>query len=239
MKYTAKQINETIERASKIYNKHSYMGMKLTVLKDLRRQMISKSNKDLSPAQARYLNSLMGMFTDEILTKAESWAGKWDTDKNLRERGDVISKYYIANKSWFLEIAATVQQSLTKGDVTPDFHMFNKMVFNEYAEKVWQSHNSKHRWAVGSLVCCRANANISGWTYQIRADGIDVYKDPCMVIKSGSMPISSAAKYDDKRGGCRWVSINPIGTNYIFHVMEKDLKVYRQPKKKTTKRSKK
>ena len=242
MKYTAKQINETIERASKIYDKHSYMGRKLTTLKDLRGQMVSKSNKDLSPAQARYLNNLMEMFTDDILTKAENWAVQWNTDESLRTRGDIISKYYIAQSGWFMDIARKVQDHLGgmgSKEYVPDFHMFHRMILNEYADKVWKSHEAPHRWDDGQLVCCRANAKIDGWTYQIGADGINVYRDPCMVIKSGSKAISNASKYDEKRGGCRWVSINPIGTAYIFHVMEKDLKIYRQPKKKPTKRSKK
>ena len=241
MEYTAEQIDKTIERAEKVYgNSDGWMSRKLKVLKDLRNQMISNRHRDLSAAQASYLNSLMITFSDEELTKAENWSEEWHSNQELREKADVISKYYIAQSGWFMDVARNVQRSL-KGtnNNLPDFQMFQRMVTNEYAEKVWKNHQSEHRWKAGELVCCRANAKIDGWTYQIRADGIDVCKDPCMVIESGSKPISNASKYDEKRGGCRWVSINPIGTSHIFHVMEKDLKVYRQPKKKTTKRSKK
>ena len=116
--------------------------------------------------------------------------------------------------------------------------MTDRMINNEYADKVWQSYKAPHKWKIGELVCCRSNAKIHGFTYMIRQQDININKDPCMVLESGSKPITNATKCDEKRGGCRWVSINPIGTNHIFHVMEKDLKIYRQPKKKTTKRRK-
>ncbi len=245
MKYTAEQIDATIERASKIYSlcpRVSYMARKLKILKDLRSQMIANKDRDLSPRQVDYLNSLMANFSKEELDKQENWTTEWQTNQSLRERADIISKYYIAQSGWFMEIAREVQDHLSgvgSKEYVPDFHMFHRMTLNEYAEKVWKSHEAPHRWEAGQLVCCRANAKIDGWTYQIRAEGINVNKDPCMVIESNSRAISNASKYDEKRGGCRWVSINPIGTTHIFHVMEKDLKIYRQPKKKSTKRSKK
>ena len=237
MKYTAEQIDATIERASKVYagkSHTSYMARKLNILKDLRSQMIANKDRDLSHRQVDFMNNLMLSFSKEELDKRENWIVEWRTNQSLRERADVISKYYIANGSWFMEIARSIQDHLTglsSKEYVPDFHLFHRMILNEYANKVWESHNSEHRWEAGALVCCRANAKIDGWTYQIRAEGINVNKDPCMVIKSDSKPITYASKYDEKRGGCRWVSINPIGTTHIFQVMEKDLKKYRQPKR--------
>jgi hypothetical protein len=190
----------------------------------------------LSDAQKRYLQSLLRKFSIEERDKFLAWKEDWEKDEHIRERGDVISKYYIAQGSWFISVARVVQDNL-KGltEQIPDFYQFHKMTLNEYAEKVWSSHSSKHRWSVGDLVCCRSDARIDGWTYQIKAQGIDVNKDPCMVLESGCKPITNASKYDEKRGGCRWVSINPVGTTHIFQVMEKDLKIYRQPKKRSKK----
>jgi hypothetical protein len=240
MQHTIEQIDRIIERAEKLFSSRTYMGRKLAVLKDFRDKMPLSKDRDLSPAQVKYFNSLMATFSDEELTKAENWERDWNTDQKLRERGDIISKYYIAQRGWFMEVARTTQECLKKNTTEPpDFYSFHRMILNEYAEKVWKSHSSPHRWEDGDLVCCRANSNVNGWTYQIQAEGININKDPCMVIESDSRPISNATKYDEKRGGCRWVAINPIGTTYIFHVMEKDLKIYRQPKKKTTKRRKK
>ena len=240
MDYTIEQVNSTIEKASVIFSPNSYMGRKLAILKNLRDQMASE-DYSLSSAQVNFLGNLMEAFSEEEMEKAQSWSEKWNTDEKIRLRGDIISKYYIAQHGWFMDIARTVQRSLSGKNegLAPDYHMFHKMVSNEYAKKVWDSYKSPHRWAIGDLVCCRANAKIDGYTYLIRQQGIDVNKDPCMVLKSGSRPISSASKYDEKRGGCRWVSINPIGTTHVFNVMEKDLKAYKQPKKKATKRSKK
>jgi len=242
MEYTAEQIDKTIERASKLsLGSNSYLKRKLEVLKDLR-DKLKENRKPLTLAQVRYLEALMEHFSDETLTKAENWQTEWETNEELREKADIISKYYIAQRGWFMEVARDIQRILANHDLEldpPDWGMTERMINNEYAEKVWQNHIGKHIWKAGDLVCCRANAKVDGFTYMIRQQGININRDPCMVLESGSKPISNATKYDEKRGGCRWVSINPIGTNYIFHVMEKDLKKYRQPKKKTTKRSKK
>ena len=242
MKYTIEQIDTTIKRASKVsFSKNSYMKRKLDILKDLRSKM-DNPPRPLSDAQINFINNLMETFNDETLDREENWATEWSNNAKLRERADVISKYYIAQKSWFMDIARDIQKILQNEDLPlgpPDWAMTERMINNEYANKVWQSHTGKHIWKAGDLVCCRANAKVDGFTYMIRVQGFSLYREPSLVLKSGSQPISSASKYDEKRGGCRWVSINPIGTNHVFHVMEKDLKKYRQPKKKTTKRGKK
>ncbi len=239
--HTTDQIDLTISRASKIsFDKNAYMKRKLNILKDLRSKMNNPS-KPLSGSQINFLNNLMAAFSDETLTREENWASEWKTNAEIRERADVVSKYYIAQKGWFMDISSDIQRILKDTGLDldpPDWSMTERMIYNEYAEKVWQSHKAPHRWNPGELVCCRSNAKTSGWQYYY-GDGIDINKDPCMVIESGSKPISNATKYDERRGGCRWVAINPIGSNHIFHVMEKDLKIYRQPKKKPTKRSKK
>ena len=245
MKYTTEQIDRTIERATKTWEGKpttNYMTRKLATLIDLRSKMSINTDRELTVNQVNYLNSLMDTFSDENLAKQENWAIEWKSNQDIREKADIISKYYIAQNGWYMDIARRVQDCLSgvrSKDYVPDYHLFHRMISNEYATKVWQSHIAPHRWKAGELVCCRANAKIDGWTYNIRTQGINVNKDPCMVIQSGSRPISNASKYDEKRGGCRWVSINPIGTSYIFNVLEKDLKIYRQPKKKPTKRSKK
>lgn len=241
LKHTTEQIDLTITRASKIsFDKNTYMKNKLNILIDLRSKMNNPS-KPLTDAQINFFNSLMATFSDESLTREENWSTEWDNNSEIRERADVVSRYYIAQKGWFMEIARDIQKILQNEDLDlgpPDWAMTERMTNNKYAEKVWQSHTGNHIWKAGDLVCCRANAKIDGFTYMTRQQGVNMSKDPCMVLESGSKPISNATKYDEKRGGCRWVSINPIGTTHIFHVMEKDLKTYRQPKKKTTKRSK-
>ncbi len=198
--------------------------------------------RPLSDAQVNFVNSLMKTSDNETLDQEENWEHEWNNNAEIRERADVVSKYYIAQSGWFMDVARDIQRIFENPDLEldpPDWGMAKRMLYNPYADKVWQSHKGPHRWKAGELVCCRANARTDGWRYYDRVEGINIHKDPCMVIKSGSKPISNATKYDEKRGGCRWVSINPIGSNHIFHVMEKDLKVYRQPKKKTHQKEKK
>ncbi len=147
MKYTAEQIDATIERASKTYAGRpltNYMVRKLSILKDLRNRAANK-DRDLSPRQVDYLNSLMANFSKEELDKQENWTTEWQTNQSLRERANVISKYYIAQSGWFMDIARKVQDHLSgmgSKEYVPDFHMFHRMTLNEYAEKVWKSHES-------------------------------------------------------------------------------------------------
>ena len=174
MKYTKEQIDKTIERATKIYSgkpTHNHMARKLNILKDLRKQMIDNIEKDLSPRQVNYLGSLMANFSKEELDKQENWATEWHTNQELRRKADVISKYYIAQRGWFMDIARKVQDHLNgmgSKKYVPDFHLFHRMTLNEYAEKVWKSHEAPHRWKAGELVCCRANARTDGWHYYNR-----------------------------------------------------------------------
>lgn len=236
MKYTKQQIYETINKATTLIpNRTRYLGQKLSALESIAHQLFN-TEMPLTPNQERYLVAIMDVhLSTDALKALEDWEASWATNNQVREQGDVVSQYYLSQNGWFLTAAKQVQTSLKDPSApAPEFGLFNRMVNNEYAEKVWQSHNAEHRWKAGELVCCRANAKIINFRYRT---GVDVTKEPCMVIESGSRPISNAAKYDKKRGGCRWVSINPIGTPYIYHVMEKDLKVYRIPT--TKKRSKK
>jgi hypothetical protein len=239
LNHTANKIDLTIERASKIsFNKNSYMRRKLETLKDLREKM-NNPERPLSVGQINYVNSLMETFSDKTLDEEENWVSEWESNPKIRERADVVSKYYISQKGWFLDVAKDIQRIMGTDSPSleaPDWAMTDRMLYNDYAKKVWANHVAPHRWKAGELVCCRANARTEGWGYFNRTEKVDVYKDPCMVIESGSKPISNATKYDEKRGGCRWVSINPIGTAHIFHVMEKDLKIYRQPRNKGEKK---
>tara|TARA_B100000963_G_scaffold8012_1_gene6278 strand:- start:5645 stop:6370 length:726 start_codon:yes stop_codon:yes gene_type:complete len=239
LKYTTEMIDKTIARASKIsWGRDGYMKKRFAVLQDLRLKM-ENTAKPLTEPQINYLNSLMEVFSDKMLDQEENWSTEWNSNPELRERADVASKYYIAQRGWYMQIAQDIQRILASEKLVlevPDWNMTTRMINNEYAEKVWENHKAPHRWKAGELVCCRANAGTNGWNYFTRTEGINVYKDPCMVIESGSKPISKASKHDKKRGGCRWVAINPVGSDHIFHVMEKDLKIYRPPKKKGKKK---
>jgi len=236
MKYTKQQIYATIDRASSLIpDRTRYLGQKLSALESIAHQLFN-TEMVLTTNQERYLAAIMdGHLSTDALKQLEDWEVSWSTNHKIREQGDVISQYYLSQNGWFLTAAKQIQKSLKDPTApAPEYGLYYRMVNNEYAEKVWESHTAEHRWKAGELVCCRHSAKIINFRYRI---GIDVTKDPCMVIESGSRPISHASKHDKKRGGCRWVSINPIGTSYIYHVMEKDLKVYRAPK--TKKRSKK
>jgi hypothetical protein len=195
-----------------------------------------RKRSSLTTGQERYLESLLKKFSEGERDKFIEWKYDWETNEHIRERGDIISKYYIAQGNYFLQIARVVQDNL-KGitDQVPDFYQFHRMTLNEYAEKVWKSHTAPLRWNVGELVMVRSAAKIEGWTYELRAEGVELKTHPCMVVEVNSSPISNTAAWDEKRGGCRWVSVNPIGTNHTFSVMERDLKNYRVPKKRKKK----
>ena len=227
------EINEAIKRAAD-------MGFfeadrRVRALQSMKEQYEKKGT--LTGAQENYLKSMLRKFSEEERTKFIQWKHDWKNDKHVRERGDIISKYYIAQGSWFTSVARVVQDNL-KGitEQVPDFHQFHRMTLNEYAEKVWKSHVAPLIWNVGDLVSVRASASVEGFTYQIRRQGVDINSSPCLVLEVNAGTIQNAITYNEKTGGARWVSINPIGTTHVFQVMEKDLKKYRQPKKKRGKK---
>ena len=222
------EINEAVKRAAEMG--YYEADRRIQALESMKDQYQKKGT--LSTAQEHYLKSLLRKFSAEECNKFKQWCNDWKNDEHVRERGNIISKYYMAQGSYFLTVARVVQDNL-KGltEQVPDFHQFHRMTLNEYAEKVWKSHIAPLVWKEGDLVSVRASAKIHGYTYQLKQHGIDVSNNPCLVLEVGSGVIQNAVKYDEKRGGARWVSINPIGTTHIFQVMEKDLKKYRQPKR--------
>ena len=231
------EIHAAVKRAEKMgFHEHD---SKVAALKSMSTQYQKKGK--LTDNQQRYMNSLLKKFSEEELKKFQEWEQEWRTDEHIRERGDIISKYYIAQGSWFMGIAQKVQSCLNgvgnenlKEDV-PNFYQFHRMTLNEYAEKVWKSHTAPLIWNEGDLVSVRSSAKVEGYTYQLRQQGININNNPCLVLGINAGVIQNAVTYNEKTGGARWISINPIGTTHIFQVMEKDLKKYRQPKKQSKK----
>jgi hypothetical protein len=223
------EIKAAIVRAEKMgLHEHN----KIEALKSILKQYQGKGK--LSSAQDKYLNSLLQRFSEQGYEKYKDWKEEWLTNEHTRERGKVISDYYLANAGWFMAVAKTVRNCLKQSEdeipIIPDFYQFHKMTLNPYAEKVWKSHISPLRWNPGELVQVRSATKVEGYTYQLRQQGINLRTDPCMVIEVNSQAISNAATWDEKKGGCRWVKVNPVGSIHLFDVMEKDLKKYRRPK---------
>ena len=223
------EINDALKRAEQMGFYEADKNVR--ALESMKEQYQKRGN--LTKAQENYLHSLLRRFSEVECVKFMQWKHDWENDEHVRERGDVISKYYLANSSWFISVARVVQDNL-KGltEEVPNFHQFHRMTLNEYAEKVWKSHTAPLRWNLGELVQVRSAAKVEGYTYNLRAEGVNLRTDPCMVIEVDPVPISNSATWDEKKGGCRWVTINPVGSTHLFNVMEKDLKVYRKPKRR-------
>ena len=111
-KHTIEEIDKIITRAIKIsWAPDGYMVKRLNVLMDLRSKM-GNPNKPLSEAQINYLDNLMEVFSHETLDEEENWSTEWNSNPDLREKADVVSKYYIAQKGWFMQIAQDIQRIL-------------------------------------------------------------------------------------------------------------------------------
>ena len=53
-----------------------------------------KEKGTLTVAQENYLKSMLRKFSIEEHSKFIQWKQDWKTDKHVRERGNIISKYY-------------------------------------------------------------------------------------------------------------------------------------------------
>ena len=111
LKYTTEMIERTITRASKIsWGSDGYMKKRFKVLQDLRLKL-ENTNRPLTEPQINYLNSLMEVFSDKMLDEEENWSTEWNSNPELREKADVVSKYYIAQRGWYANVGTTSTSS--------------------------------------------------------------------------------------------------------------------------------
>ena len=223
---TAKQdqltlIERTIENANKLGNKRDAYTLG-SLLKH-------RQKKKLTYRQEDFLKKLIERNDAKaIKAKADAnadWAKEWQADAELREKAEVVARYY-AKAGYYSTASAGVLMSL-KGDtdMLPKRYSVMKMINNPYAEKVWESQRHAPLWSVGQLVCCRATASgrfhlVSGDKQYWKHAGDGVYT----IIQVNSRPIDKALSYKPKQGGARYYKLLMLGSSRIIEVMEMDLK---------------
>ena len=189
----------------------------------------------LSERQGSYLDSIASKYTDEILQEQADFGRKLKEDKDLRERVRVTAQYYLRT-GYYRNIATDALAWLDDGvrttTVPPTYDNISKMLNNKYAERLWESHNSEPKYAVGEMVQIRASLgrdNIKGDTGLAPRGWVYASKDKLktstfLIVEVDSFPISRSLTYCEKKGGTRWYKLLPLGETEVIHVIERELK---------------
>ena len=165
----------------------------------------------LSERQVSYLDSIASKYTDEILQKRTDFGRKLNEDKDLRERVRVTAQYYLRT-GYYRNIATNALGWLDGTYSTPpSYDNISKMLDNKYAERLWESHKSEPKYAVGEMIQIRASLgrdNIKGDTGLAPRGWIYASKDKLkastfLIVEVDSFPISRSLTYCEKKGGTR------------------------------------
>ena len=235
---------EQLEKGANIAHKLKKIGHANT-LTDMMRSI--KKYGSLTHRQESYAKKLLDNYGDDAMaekaTAQLAWRKEWDNDPALREKAGVVASYYLTTPYYNNEARAVKQVLGEKDGATlPDKSRLYRMISNKYAENVWQSYKGKHKWKVGDMVAIRKTykgsldmgLKIAMHSYRSLSGNIPMYDElSYMVVQVNSKPINQSYTYDEKRGGCRYYKLLPVGVPTAVHVMECNLK--KVLKKKVTK----
>ena len=240
MTVTYEQLERAASNAAKIY--------KLQIANTLTDMMRAiKKYGSLTHRQESYALKLLDSYGDKAVAEHQkaqaTWRKEWDNDPELREKAEVVASYYLTTPYYNNEARAVKQVLNGKDGATlPDKSRLYRMISNKYAENVWQSHKGEQKWKVGDMVAIRKTykgsldmgLKIAMHSYRSLSGNIPMYDElSYMVVQADSKPISQSYTYDEKRGGCRYYKLLPVGVPTAVHVMECNLK--KVLKKKVTK----
>lgn len=235
---------EQLEKGANIAHKLNKINHANT-LTDMMRSI--KKYGSLTHRQGQYAQMLLESYNDQALAQQaqeeSEWQQQWDSDSELREKAAVVASYYLTTPYYNNE-ARAVRGVIngTEGYRLPSKGKVMRMISNKYAENVWQSHKGEQKWKVGDMVAIRKTykgsldmgLKIAMHSYRAQNSNIPMYDElSYMVVQTDSKPISQSYTYDEKRGGCRYYKLLPVGIPTAVHVMECNLK--KILKKKVTK----
>jgi hypothetical protein len=183
----------------------------------------------LSLRQVQFALHLVEKNSQEDLDKGREFAMQWASDPKLREKYEVIARYY-STTPYYGKAVKSVMKAVRE-HCAPDYWVCKPMIGNKYAQKVWDSHSAPPKWKVGDMVAFRSNPKgnlllppqISRYR---RQDGERPYWGDLsfIVVEVDSMPISEAYAYNKTSGGTRWYKLLPVGVPCQVHAMECNLK---------------
>jgi len=229
---TSEEIAAAIERAEQMGRHRS-----VKVMADMKTQFDSRGC--LSDRQWDYLNKLMLDNCKAALVDFNEYFERFTTDKEFREKAEVVSRYYQGAGQYYVRAATQTLIALKSNDKNdlPPYHSFSKMINNKYADKVWDSHSKPPLYSAGDLIKIRSTGINRIWSQRKSTEeeqaGIEnLNSHPCLVIKANAKPITTALQYKPKQGGARVYSVMPVGSTLIYYILECDLKKNRTPKAK-------
>ncbi len=163
----------------------------------------------LSQTQRTKLKEISSEYTDDALASR----AKWPTVYRDTYRNDavVLADYY-ASTQYYNDFVRKVRGN---ADYVPPKRFFMKLHTNKYAQKVLKAWEADAKYAVGSMISCRASAT---WAAKnaLSKGGI---------IIASNLPIVSAAN------GAKRYKVLPVGAVAPVEIEERHIKTFKAPKK--------
>jgi len=163
----------------------------------------------LTEKQVSFITSIAQNYGEESV----KWTEEFDEEK--RERFKFAVKYY-SKTGYFRNICDNYYLDQT---FVPSKRQYEKMCMNKYIERAIQNYKAPPRYNVGDIITVR-----KGMLYQYRYDKND---DSPLVGMVESIDPTISFTQGNRRYNIFWMT----GDGYKV-VFEKDIKLYREPKKK-------
>ena len=226
MTITVKQLSDASEIAMRLGNDRDSI-----TLQDLTSSF--RRYGSLTPRQADFAQNLINRNSEAAIAANADWENRWRVDEELREKAEVIAKYY-SKTGYFRNVVNSILASI-RGDTTvaPRMQAVMRMIENKYAEKVWQSYKAPPKWKVGDMVTIRLSCKgelpyvngIARTPWQAENSNLPcIYDLSYMIVAVDSKPIDQAYAYSKTAGGTRYYRVIPVGLAVQFDIMECNLK---------------
>jgi len=164
----------------------------------------------LSENQTKVVERIEEKSDPKNIERKVVWEAEWNDDK--RKIAEICARYYL-DAGYFTRLANSV---LDDASFVPSEKQYKAMCENKYAQKVVAATFAEPIYCVGSMVSFRASAP---WNTK-------QHKNGAVVISTTAAPVKSAAK------GAKVYQVLPVGAVKPLVLEERDLKKFRQPKKK-------
>ena len=213
------QIMKLIERLERIQTKE-IDDWERGFMESLHGQV--KKGYSLSQKQLDILSKTENKHSDEAVAKRKDWEEQWNDEKKAISK--IMAHYYHAMGEYFFFEADRILHS--KGFI-PSEKQYNKMCKNDYAQKVIDATFEDPKYQVGSMVSIRSNCGADAYTrrFQLR----EMKNTPALIVSVGDKPVLSSAK------GAKVYKVLPMGRATTFHIEERHLKKFKEPKKRSKK----
>jgi len=109
-----------------------------------------KRGRSLTEKQAKAFEKVARRHSKEAKQERAEWVANFDDEK--QERLKLIAGYYRRIKTYFVDVALSVEQD---ENFVPTQKQYHAMCENKFADKVWQNYKTPAKFNVSDLVTIR------------------------------------------------------------------------------------